>query len=80
MQTTAASSSPYKGFRYSQEIISHAVWLYFRFRFSTQAVANLAIFQYIEGWYNPHRLHSALGYESPVSFERRTVQVLEQVA
>lgn len=48
--------------------------------FSTQAVAKLAIFQYIEGWYNSHRLHSALGYQSPLSYERRNDPVLEQVA
>ena len=50
-----------------------------RQRFRTQAEAKLAVFEFIEGWYNPHRLHSALGYESPLSFERRG-QVLEQVA
>ena len=30
--------------------------------FRTQAEARMAIFEYIEGWYNPHRRHSALGY------------------
>jgi putative transposase len=49
-----------------------------RQHFSTQAEAKMAIFQFIEGWYNPHRLHSALGYEPPVSYERRGVPVLEQ--
>lgn len=29
------------------------------------------IFEYIEGWYNPHRRHSALEYQSPLSYERR---------
>lgn len=28
------------------------------------------VFEYIEGWYNPHRRHSALGYLSPVTYER----------
>ena len=28
------------------------------------------MFDYIEGWYNPHRCHSALGYESPLRYER----------
>ena len=27
-------------------------------------------FDYIEGWYDPHRRHSALGYESPVKHDR----------
>ena len=27
------------------------------------------VFSYIEGWYNPRRRHSALGYKSPVEFE-----------
>ena len=41
-----------------------------RQRFRTQADARLAVFDYIEGWYNPHRRHSALGYESPRRYER----------
>jgi putative transposase len=42
-----------------------------RHRFATQAAARLAVFDYIEGWYNPRRRHSALGYLSPIAFERR---------
>ena len=42
-----------------------------RNRFRTQVEARMAVFQFIEGWYNPHRLHSALGYLSPIDFERR---------
>jgi putative transposase len=41
-----------------------------RQRFRTQAEARRAVFDFIEGWYNPRRLHSALGYQSPVNFER----------
>jgi putative transposase len=37
--------------------------------FRSQAEGRMAAFQYIEGWYNPWRRHSALGYESPASFE-----------
>ena len=29
----------------------------------------MACFSYIEGWYNPVRLHSALGYRSPMTYE-----------
>jgi putative transposase len=36
----------------------------------SQAEGKMAIFEFIEGWYNPHRRHSALGYESPMAFER----------
>jgi len=38
--------------------------------FRTLDEAPLAIFDFIEGWYNPHRRHSALGYQSPINFER----------
>ncbi len=41
-----------------------------RRRFRTQAEARVAIFRYIEGWYNPHRRHSALGLRSPITYER----------
>ena len=39
--------------------------------FQTQAEARMAIFEYLEAWYNTRRLHSALGYLSPNEFERR---------
>lgn len=39
--------------------------------FSTRAEAKLCVFDYIEGWYNTTRLHSSLGYQSPIQFERR---------
>ncbi len=40
-----------------------------RRRFTSQAEARMACFSFIEGWYNPVRLHSALGYRSPMAFE-----------
>jgi putative transposase len=40
-----------------------------RRRFRTQAEAKLAIFRFIEGWYNPHRRHSACGNQSPMRYE-----------
>jgi putative transposase len=40
-----------------------------RRRFASQAEAKMACFSFIEGWYNPARLHSALGYRSPMAYE-----------
>jgi len=44
-----------------------------RRRFKTQAEAQMAIFDWLEGWYNPHRRHSSLGYRSPVNYERHAL-------
>jgi len=41
-----------------------------RCTFRTKAEAEAAVFQFLEGWYNPHRLHSSLGYVSPINYER----------
>ena len=40
-----------------------------RRRFASQAEARMACFGFIEGWYNPVRLHSGLGYRSPIAYE-----------
>ena len=37
--------------------------------------ARMAVFQFIEGWYNPRRRHSALDYMSPVNYERNHLLV-----
>jgi putative transposase len=41
-----------------------------RTSFKSQAEARLAVFDFIEGWYNPHRRHSAIDYLSPFDYER----------
>lgn len=38
--------------------------------FKSETEARTALFTYIEGWHNPRRRHSALGYHSPAQFER----------
>jgi putative transposase len=41
-----------------------------RRKFRNQAEAKMAVFDFIEGWYNPHRRHSALGHRSPLNYEK----------
>jgi putative transposase len=43
-----------------------------RTTFRTHSVARMALFDYIEGFYNRQRRHSALGYLSPAAYERQT--------
>ena len=45
-----------------------------RRRFRTKAEARMAIFEFIEAWYNPKRRHSSLGYKSPVDFENQYLE------
>ncbi len=40
-------------------------------RFTTRREAKLAVFDYLEAFYNPRRRHSALGLLSPAQFEAR---------
>ena len=44
-------------------------WLY-RTKFASRAEVEPALFTYIDGWYNPRRLHSSLGYQTPLDFEK----------
>ena len=48
------------------ELIARRTW-------RTKTEARLAVFTWIESWYNPHphRHHSALNYLSPNNFERK---------
>jgi len=39
--------------------------------FHTHKEARLAIFEYIEGWYNPHRRHSSIAHHSPMGYEKQ---------
>lgn len=45
------------------ELIARRSW-------RTKLEARLAVFTWIESWYNPRRLHSGLDYQSPINFER----------
>ncbi|WP_088318638.1 IS3 family transposase [Kineosporia sp. R_H_3] len=44
------------------ELLEAGVW-------PTRAIAQAAIFEYIEGWCNTRRRHSTLGYLSPAAYE-----------
>ena len=48
---------------FKTELIDRQPW-------PTRRTARQAIFAWIEGFYNRQRLHSALGYRSPVEFEQ----------
>ena len=44
-----------------------------RYTFRTRDQARLELFHYLEGFYNPRRRHSALGYLSPERYEERMI-------
>lgn len=46
------------------ELIARRSW-------KTKTEARMAVFTWIESWYNPHRRHSALNYLSPYNLERK---------
>ncbi len=46
----------------------------------TRKATTSAIFDYIEGWYNTRRRHSALGHLSPAQYESTITVTAEQVA
>ncbi len=43
--------------------------------FDSRTQARMGVFEFIEGWYNPHRRHSSLGHDSPLSYERRFAEL-----
>jgi len=65
-----------KGNRYDNSVVetffktlkAELIW---RRSWSKRRDVELALFQYINGFYNPRRRHSALGWQSPLAFERK---------
>jgi putative transposase len=47
----------------------------YRRSWPTRAEARAAVFEYIDGWYNPRRRHSTLGYLSPAEYERHHAEL-----
>jgi putative transposase len=46
----------------------------------TRQEARTAVFDYIEAFYNPIRLHSTLGYLSPAEYEKLKLQERREAA
>ena len=55
------------------ELIKRQTW-------TSRDQARLAVFSYIETFYNPRRRHSALGYRSPIEYENMTQEAPTNVA
>ena len=51
-----------------ESLKAELVW---RREWHTRRDVEIALFEYINGFYNPRRKHSALGWKSPVAFEQR---------
>jgi putative transposase len=49
-------------------------------RFRSQAEGRMAVFDFIEAWYNPRRRHSALAYRSPMEFETQNLNLMRASA
>jgi putative transposase len=50
-----------------------------RHTFKTRDQARLELFHYLEGFYNPRRRHSALGFQSPERYERKEREEREKI-
>jgi putative transposase len=70
MRSMGSKGDPYDNAAAESFFATIKTELIYRNRFKTRDEARLAVFRYIEGFYNPVRRHSALGYKSPVEYER----------
>jgi putative transposase len=70
MPSMGSKGDPYDNAAAESFFASIKTELIYRNRFKTRDEARLAVFRYIEGFYNPVRRHSALCYKSPVEYER----------
>jgi len=64
--------------RHVRELLRYArMRAFLQAKVLNQAEARMAIFEFIEVWYNPGRRHSTLGYLSPIDYERSALETLE---
>jgi transposase InsO family protein len=56
-----------------EELLYRGVW-------PTRVAAKRAIFEYVEVFYNRQRIHSTLGYLTPVAYEARRRDLIETQA
>src|SRR5215203_1769310 len=54
------------------ELINRRSW-------KSKTEARLAVFTWIEAWYNPRRRHSALDYQSPINFEENLLNKAQTI-
>ncbi|HFE2915219.1 TPA: IS3 family transposase, partial [Klebsiella pneumoniae] len=64
----AASSLTLQQCRFFKSLKAELIW---RRHWQTRRDIEIAIFEYINGFYNPRRRHSTLGWKSPVAFEKK---------
>jgi putative transposase len=61
--------------KFFKSLKAELIW---RQQWQTRRQVQGALFQYINGLYNPGRRHSALGWKNPLAFERKTAWKYER--
>ena len=50
-------------------MLSYSGWRWVGVAFGETFEARMAVFDFVEGWYNPHRRHPSLDFVSPIEWE-----------
>lgn len=69
LQSMGTVGDPYDNAACESAIATIKTELVHRRSFHTRDQARLGVFHYIEAWYNPRRIHSSLGYQTPIEYE-----------
>lgn len=73
--STGSVGDAYDNTMYESFFATLGCELFDRSRFRSHIEARMAVFHFIEGFYNPSRRHSALGYLSPTEYERKQYEL-----